>query len=253
MKLIVITAEHFFKEEALWINELMAQAYGREPAQGFQGYGLTGAQEETHLQGGCTMLLHLRKPNSRKEEMEQLIEEIDNRFYSRLVLHDHLHLANKYKLGGVHLNSRNEQQYNGMVTCRALKGAQTIHALPTTPANADEESRYWKNCRVSRSCHSLEEVARYKEWCSYVTLSPVFNSISKQGYNAAFSQEELVRAKDLNIIDEKVVALGGIGPENIAQIKELGFGGAAVLGAIWKSRTLDEARMNLELLVKNSK
>lgn len=238
MKLIVITAEHFFKDEALWINGLMAHAYGREPV-----------QDEAHLQGGCTLLLHLRKPNSSKEEMEQLIGEIDKRFYGRLVLHDHLHLAKKYNLGGVHLNSRNERQYDEYVTCKALQGEQAIHALPTPQANAYEESLYWKNCRVSRSCHSLDEVARSKERCSYVTLSPIFNSISKQGYNAAFSQEELVRARELKIIDQKVVALGGIGQENIARIRELGFGGAAVLGTIWKSLTLDEACMKLELLL----
>lgn len=213
MKLIVITAEHFFKEEALWINKLMRDASKEYPAQ------------------GSTLFMHLRKPGSRAEEMELLIAGIDPQFYRQLVLHDHLHLAQKYNLGGVHLNSRNEQLYN----------------------KADVKDHYWKTCRISRSCHSLEEVARYKEQCSYVTLSPIFNSISKQGYCAAFTQEELKRAKDLNIVDQKVVALGGIGLDNIAQIKELGFGGAAVLGTIWKSRTLDEACTKLKLLVNECK
>lgn len=225
MKLIVITAEHFFKDEALWINQLMGDASEEYPAQDGK------------------LFMHLRKPGSRAEEMEQLIAGIDPQFYRQLVLHDHLHLAQKYNLGGVHLNLRNETQH----------GAQIVRALQTNQSDADMKSHYWKTCRISRSCHSLEEVARYKEQCSYVTLSPIFNSISKQGYCSAFTQEELKRAKDLNIVDQKVVALGGIGLENIAQIKELGFGGAAVLGTIWKSRTLDEACTKLKLLVNECK
>lgn len=201
MKLIIISKEDFFEGEANWINALLAT--------------------------DCGIMLHLRKPNSSEEEMEHLIRGIDRTFYSRLVLHDHLHLAQKYNLGGVHLNSRNEKLYN----------------------NADVNDYYWTTCRISRSCHSLEEVVMYKQRCCYVTLSPIFNSISKHGYCAAFTREELKRANDLKIIDEKVVALGGIGPENIDRIKELGFGGAAVLGTIWKSRTLDDARINLKLLV----
>lgn len=236
MKLIVITAEHFFKDEALWINQLMGDASEEYPAQ------------------DSTLFMHLRKPGSRAEEMELLIAGIDPRFYKQMVLHDHLHLAQKYNLGGVHLNLRNEQQYDSELgTCNAQQGAQTIRALQANQSDADMKSHYWKTCRISRSCHSLEEVVKYKEQCSYVTLSPIFNSISKQGYCAAFTQEELKRAKDLNVVDQKVVALGGIDAENIAQIKELGFGGAAVLGTIWKSRTLDEARMNLKLLVNNYK
>ena len=205
MKLIIISKEDFFEDEANWINALLAT--------------------------DCGIMLHLRKPNPREEEMEHLIRGIDRTLYSRLVLHDHLHLAQKYNLGGVHLNSRNDKLYN----------------------NADVNDYYWKTCRISRSCHSLEEVVMYKQRCCYVTLSPIFNSISKQGYCAAFTCEELKRAKELKIIDEKVVALGGIGLENIVQIKELGFGGAAVLGPIWKSRTLDEACTKLKLLVNECK
>ena len=39
-------------------------------------------------------------------------------------------------------------------------------------------------------------------------------------------------AKD-KIIDNKVMALGGITPDNILEVKDFGFGGAVVLGDLW--------------------
>ena len=66
----------------------------------------------------------------------------------------------------------------------------------------------------------------------YVFLSPIFNSISKQNYNTKFTLHELHQASDIGLIDSKVIALGGITPDNIATTMQLGFGGAAVLGYI---------------------
>ena len=95
------------------------------------------------------------------------------------------------------------------------------------------------------SCHTLEEVRIRKATLlnsrtlelsdSYVFLSPIFDSISKQGYRAAFTDEELRRAHSDGIIDEHVVALGGITPANARKAFALGFGGVAILGDIWQS------------------
>jgi len=43
----------------------------------------------------------------------------------------------------------------------------------------------------------------------------------------------LKQAQESGVIHEKVVALGGISEVNLAEIKSLGFGGAALLGDIW--------------------
>ena len=72
----------------------------------------------------------------------------------------------------------------------------------------------------------------------YVFLSPIFNSISKQGYASAFTPKALFEAKQKGIINEKVVALGGITAANINKIKSYGFGGVALLGDVWR-RTAD--------------
>lgn len=208
MKLIIISREDFFADEANWINTLLAI--------------------------DSNILLHLRKPNSNIGQVEALLKGIKPAFYSQIVLHDHFYLAYKFSLKGVHLNSR----------CSKCEEA--------IPSGEDRTAvvRYFENCSISRSCHSFEEVLQYKGRCSYVTLSPIFDSISKNGYSAAFSDKELVDASKKGVIDHKVVALGGIAPDNIAKIKEFGFGGAALLGTIWKCRSLDEVKAKLNLLLK---
>lgn len=155
------------------------------------------------LQRGDVDLIHIRKPESTAEQLEELIREIPSEHYSRLVLHDHHHLAVKYHLHGVHLNSRN----------------------PIPPAG-------WTGS-ISRSCHTLSEVAEWKQRCNYVSLSPIFDSISKAGYHSAFSSAKISEAVSQGIIDEKVLALGGVTFNRLDEVHSMGFGGAMILGDAW--------------------
>ena len=84
------------------------------------------------------------------------------------------------------------------------------------------------------SCHSFEEVVKYKDAYDYLFLSPIFDSISKQGYRSKFSHNELLNASNLGIIDSKVIALGGVTPDKMDYLKSLHFGGIAMMGAVWK-------------------
>lgn len=147
--------------------------------------------------------LHIRKPHASEKEVQALIEKIPQKYYAQVVLHEHPHLVEKYQLQGFHLNSRCPHLPDG------YKGG------------------------VSRSCHSLEEVVRYKDQCDYVFLSPIFDSISKEGYGSAFSQEELQNAYKQGIINDNVIALGGIKPEHASYLEANGFGGMAFLGYVW--------------------
>lgn len=148
--------------------------------------------------------LHLRKPGADIGECRRLLDGISREWLPQIVVHDNFGLCREYGLGGVHLNGRN----------------------PMAPPNHEGS--------VSRSCHSLEEISRYKRECDYLTLSPIFNSISKQGYMAAFGPGQLAAARDSGLIDRRVIALGGVTLENIPRVKELGFGGVAILGDVWQ-------------------
>lgn len=163
------------------------------------------AEQIVQLLHSSVDLIHIRKPESKAEEVEKLIMSIPSEYYPRLVLHDHHDLAMKYHLHGVHLNGRNPQPPQG-----------------------------WEGS-VSKSCHSLEEVKEWKEKCDYVSLSPIFDSISKQGYHAAFSPTEIEEASRQGIIDKKVLALGGVTFNKIDDVLRMGFGGGMILGDAWKN------------------
>lgn len=147
--------------------------------------------------------IHLRKPQASEAEMRRLIEALPSSCYSRLTLQDRLPLAVEYGIGGIHLNGRNPE------IPAAFRGV------------------------VSRSCHSLEELPAHPDE-TYLFLSPVFDSISKAGYRAAFTDEQLRQAAAQGIIGRRIVALGGIRPELLPQVNAYGFGGAALLGCVWR-------------------
>ena len=147
--------------------------------------------------------LHLRKPGCTEAELDALIQQLPPAYYPRISLHDHFPLQARYHLGGIHLNSRN----------------------PDVPAGFQG--------LVSRSCHTLEEAARYAPLTDYYFLSPIFDSISKQGYHAGFTEQQLRRATEQGIINEKTIALGGVTADKLPYLASLGFGGAAFLGDIW--------------------
>lgn len=157
--------------------------------------------------------LHLRKPRASMEEMRHLIEQIDTTFHPKIVLHDHYELVNLFRLAGIHLNSRN---------------------------NFGDPSLYNdKGLILSCSCHSFEEIVTCPVNPDYVFLSPVFDSISKIGYKQGFTAEQLSGARDKGILNERVIALGGITEERISAIRAYGFGGVAVLGSLWAEFVVD--------------
>lgn len=153
------------------------------------------------LDSGRFTDVHLRHPGATRREMLRLIEDVPQRLHGRLHLHGHFDLTNEFNLGGVHLNRR----------------------CPTPPTG-------YTGVR-SASCHSIDDIKRCRETgLDYVTLSPVFDSLSKQGYKAAFTREALLEACGCDI---DIVALGGITPSNLHRLAPYGFAGYAMLTAAW--------------------
>ena len=148
-------------------------------------------------------ILHLRKPNTAPMYAERLLTLIPEQYHKRIVVHGHFYLKEEYKLKGIHLSERN----------------------PIAPED-------YKG-HLSRSCHTLEELKANKKGHDYLFFNPVFDEISKPSYMGNYTPEEIRKAHKAGIIDKKVIALGRIDAENIKQVKDYGFGGAAVLGGIW--------------------
>lgn len=162
-------------------------------------------------------MVHLRHPAASYRDMRNLIEAIPQRYHSRLRLHDHFELLNSFNLGGIHLNRR----------------------CPDAPSNYHGP--------YSRSCHSLDEIKACGN-CDYVTLSPIFDSISKKGYLSAFDENFLheIDKTTLSGVNIKVIALGGINPGNINKVKKMDFDGIAVLGALTGADSINDFRKRLE-------
>ena len=154
-------------------------------------------------------IVHLRKPESCIDDCRKLLSTLDAEYRASIVIHDYPELYSEFSLRGIHIN-RNittlPEGYNGLKT---------------------------------RSCHSLEEIAHYKSDFDYLLLSPIFDSISKNGYLSGFSNDELRKASSEGVIDEKVIALGGVTFEKIDYLKGLGFGGVAMLGALYNIEAMN--------------
>ena len=156
--------------------------------------------------------LHLRKPGASEQEMAEWIGRIDLPFRQKIIVHDHHRLLKTMGLGGIHLNARN----------------------PEAPAWFSAERQKRGSVTLSRSCHSLEEIAQWKGVCDYLFLSPIFDSISKGGYTSAFTRETLLQAYHDGLFSKPVYALGGVSADNIRSIYDYGFAGAAVIGSLWQ-------------------
>ncbi|MDA3817876.1 MAG: thiamine phosphate synthase [Prolixibacteraceae bacterium] len=166
--------------------------------------------------------LHLRKPGMNAQAIASLLNVIDNKFHHRIVVNDHIELADHYDIKGIHFSGR------------------TRHLL-ATPFNGIS-----KSC----SCHSFSEIPEVSAFCDYVFLSPVFNSISKNGYQSAFNYGELKNQLSKPHPTD-IIALGGISTDKISQVCELKFDGAAILGGLWNEKsTMNEVVSNYNIYKK---
>lgn len=156
------------------------------------------------LRSGELWRVHLRRPTWSIYDTRRWLECLPPELLPLISLHDHHELALEYPIGGIHLNTRHP------------------HPLPDFSG------------LISRSCHSLAEIEKYKPSCAYLFLSPIFDSISKHGYRSGFMLHELREACLKGVINEQVFALGGVSVDKYHTLEALHFGGAALLGAFWQ-------------------
>lgn len=160
--------------------------------------------------------LHLRKPASTKDELESLLKGIAPAHKRKVVLHQHHELAGKYNIKGLHLREENR------------------NSLSTEELKKLKADLRKKNMTISSSFHAVDKMKQYDGMFDYVFLSPVFDSISKEGYTSLLE----CRVREVAFIKTKIIALGGIKEATIDTAKEYGFDGVAVLGALWQDEVL---------------
>ena len=89
---------------------------------------------------------------------------------------------------------------------------------------------------VGRSCHSSTEVAAAGiEGCDYVTISPVFATVSKPDYGPALGIDGLTA---LTPTAPPAYALGGVHPPDVTACLAAGATGIAVMGPVMRTPQL---------------
>jgi len=155
-------------------------------------------------------ILHIRKPEPDISRFRKLMEEINPEYYDRIAIHQHHELAADFSLHRLHYT---EQQ-------RRL--------TPVAKLKEKQEAGF----KLSSSIHELKDLPGL-QFLDYVFFGPVFNSISKPGYNsklpAGFSLPS-------HLGGPLVMAVGGVTPERIVEVSQMNFDGAALLGALWPQK-----------------
>lgn len=157
--------------------------------------------------------LHIRKPDFTESGLSELIEEIGEEYYNRIVVHDHHGLCEKYQLKGIHL----KEHFRNELGCGLERYVERFRSEGYT---------------VSSSFHDMETVEALGKLFDYTFLSPVFDSISKDGYKG--------KKYDVNGVTNNIVGLGGVAKDNIKTLYKLGYKGAAILGTVWESGNPEE-------------
>lgn len=151
-------------------------------------------------------LFHIRKYGADQESLLKLIGGIEKEYHSKLVLHHDHEWGRSTGLKRFHYSERDREAW---------------------------KSQNWSGVSAkevySTSVHSVEEFNELPDHFSYAFLSPVFDSISKSDYKAV--KFDLTKRRNR----AKLIALGGIQSGNVDQVFQMGFDGAALLGAVWHS------------------
>lgn len=153
--------------------------------------------------------LHVRRPAATAGEIEQLLQQIHSAWHPQLCLHSCHGLAAMYAIRRLHYPE-------------AMRGASDHKQWGDLQA---------KGFVLSTSVHQLPVPEMLHPYFSYAFYGPVFNSISKPGYQQAIPSRFYL---DNRLKTIPLIALGGITTANFSQVKAMNFDGAALLGNLWQ-------------------
>jgi len=149
---------------------------------------------------------HVRKPTWSREALEAWLEHLPGAWRPRIIIHHHPALAAKLGLGSTH----------------------------------DPDGEWGPGpLGSSRSCHQIDTLRLLLRLYGSLLFGPVFPSLSKSGYGPAadFPWDSLKAILgERTEGDARVLAIGGVTAGGLARCGELGFDGAAVLGAVWNEQ-----------------
>ncbi|WP_341842159.1 thiamine phosphate synthase [Chitinophaga caseinilytica] len=153
---------------------------------------------QSAFEAGLETLL-LRKPGWNESDYGKWLERLPSQYHAKVIVATFPSLVETFMLKGVHLSEE----------ARAKTAPYEIRKL--------REAGKWVSTSIH---HDSTDMSGF----DFVLMGPVFDSISKPGYNARPYQS----------IPPNAIAIGGMHAGNVAEARAKGFCGAAVLGAAWK-------------------
>lgn len=178
--------------------------------------------------------LHIHKPKIKKSDLIKFINNIDSKYHSKIILHQHQSLAKKYNCKIVHfgLNKLNGFFYKWyikflLINNQDLKITTTIYPSKLTKIG---------NLNLE-----------------YILLGPIYKKYSEDNIKLLFDRFKLKKWISSSKFD--TVAFGSIDLSNVESIKKFDFSGVLLNSAIWKSHQPieDFKRIFLELKNDNEK
>ena len=141
---------------------------------------------------------------------------------------------------------------NDRVDVALAVGADGVQRTHTSLAVDDIRAVAGRRLRIGVSVHSLEDAVDAElKGADWVTYGPVYETPSKRPYGAPQGLERLATvARGLRI---PVVAIGGITPERVKEVRQAGARGVAVISAILAADSpADATRRFQEALARNA-
>ncbi|SMC86253.1 thiamine phosphate synthase [Pedobacter africanus] len=152
-------------------------------------------------------VLHLRKENPNPRQYAGLISAVDERYHHRIALHQFHELTTEFP------------------AIKRLHYPERMRNKLTQPFKNKEFTR-------STSIHNLNDLNGVQGF-AYTFYGPVFDSLSKPGYQTRLAGDFKVPVQENTA---QLIALGGVDGDKIESLKQMGFKGAAVLGALWNDK-----------------
>ena len=158
--------------------------------------------------------LYIRKPELDDYSLVDFVESIPEKYWKQCVTNSMI-ITKEFDLAGYHF-TRGIVQKNGLYNDKVL---DWLHS---------------NNKISSVSAHSIEDIKSYAGKFKHIIVSPMFPSISKENHSYDWNMEELkIKIAELRF-KSKLFAVGGIDIDKIATVKDIGFDGVGLLGALWK-------------------
>lgn len=171
---------------------------------------------EAALKGGCRWIQYRDKSHDEKRRLYESKKLLDicKAYQASLIINDDPTLAKKIGAQGVHLG----QGDGDVKAARALLGAQAI---------------------IGVTCHNSLNLAQkaIDDGASYIAFGRFFSSNTKP--DAQMTSIDLLITARQRFPDTKIVAIGGITPENARMILDAGADKIAVCHALFSAKDIE--------------